>query len=103
MSIISYVMIGAFVGLIGGVVFGTGDTLIHYHYPYNPHLDIYPLPITIVLIGGGDGPQASILGAILGGIRGVRVRSVQTRQRKVEQVAASDPRVWPPPPAPPTV
>ena len=103
MSVGYWVLIGTFLGVVCGVMFGVGDVLIHYHYPYNPHRNIYPLPMTLGLVATGDGIYGIVPGAIVGGIIGGRVRSAQARRQQIGQEAVSNTEVWPPPPSPPAV
>ena len=103
MSVGYWVLTGAFLGAFCGAAFGVGDVLIHYHYPYNPHYDMYPLPITLGLLATGDGIYGIIPGAIFGGIIGGKVRSAHAYREQVSREAVSTTEVWPPPPSPPAV
>ena len=98
MAVGYWVLIGGFVGGVCGFAVVAGDILLHYHYPFNPHYDMYPLPITIGNVAGADGIMCIIPGAIVGGIIGVRVRSAQAHHRESAPKAKSHPGVWPPPP-----
>ena len=104
MSIGHWMLVGAFLGLVFGAMIGAGDVLLHYHYPYDPHYDMYPLPIAMGNVAGGDAISVIIPGAIIGYFVGVRRRSLKAnRSHEVSLASVSNPKIWPPPPALPGI
>ena len=99
MKIGRWVFIGAFFGLIIGAMVGAEPILLSYYYPHNPHHDLYPLPIALGNVAGGDALLGILPGALVGYFVGVRVRNFESRRgHEITLESASNPEVWPPPP-----
>ena len=98
-----WALLGAFLGAVCGAMFGAVTVLLFYHYPYDPHCDLYPLSITIGNMGMGDGILGVVPGGIVGSVVGAAARSAQGRRhRRSLQENTSSSEIWPPPPTPST-